>query len=168
MTDLDFSNIEIIKKSGFSGFTSISDLKENECENVSDLQGVYLVIYPFDTRPEFLKNSNGGYFKGKDPTVSKEILENNWVENSKVIYIGKAGGENNANLQSRIWCYMRFGQGEPVGHWGGRFIWQIEDSDALQICWKPTPNESPSEIETNLILKFENQFGRLPFANLRH
>lgn len=169
MPEIDFNNIDCLRKIGFEGFIPIAELKESKCKKVPDKRGVYLVIYTSDTYPIFLDESIGGHFKNIDPKEDTNVLINNWIENTKVIYIGKAGAENNkSTLKTRIWCYMKFGMKKKVGHRGGRYIWQIEDSDSLQICWKPTPNENPRDVERNLITEFENQFGRLPFANLRH
>jgi len=35
---------------------------------------------------------------------------------------------------------MKFGQGSPTGHWGGRYIWQLEDYKKLIICSIKGPN----------------------------
>lgn len=72
--------------------------------------------------PEFLSHGTGGFFKGKDPNVSITELETNWVENTCVVYIGKAG----TTLQKRLNQYLKFGNGQNIGHWGGRYIWQIK------------------------------------------
>jgi hypothetical protein len=61
---------------------------------------------------------------------------------------------------------MEFGKGRDVGHWGGRYIWQIQDSDDFLIAWKPLTNEEPDTIESALIEEFRNKFGKRPFANL--
>ena len=37
----------------------------------------------------------------------------------------------------RIGKYLRFGQGEPVGHWGGRLRWQIHEG--------PYPAQKPKK-----------------------
>ncbi len=68
----------------------------------------------------------GGHFKGKNPTAEMDTIIGNWVENTKVLYIGKAGGNGgNETLNTRLRCYMKFGQGKAVSHWGGRYIWQL-------------------------------------------
>ena len=167
--DIDFNSIENLKENNFTGFFPISHLQETRCKDVAKIRGIYFVLHLLNTKPSFLENSIGGHYKGRNPTVNLEKLNMKWVKGVKVIYIGKTGGENSKeSLKSRIWCYMRFGQGNPTAHWGGRYIWQIYDSNLLQICWKPIPNENPRDIEKNLIEKFENQFGQLPFANLQH
>ena len=109
----------------------------------------------------------GGFFKGKNPNVSFETLKKNWVDNAKVMYIGKAGSNNgNATLHSRLNQYLKFGQGKNIGHWGGRLIWQFKNSSDLIVCCKKLPAEEPREVEGALIQSFIKQFGKRPFANL--
>jgi hypothetical protein len=63
---------------------------------------------------------------------------------------------------------MDFGRERQVGHWGGRYIWQLANHRDLIICWKPLSNEDPCDVEKRLLNEFKNAFGRLPFANLRY
>jgi len=65
---------------------------------------------------------------------------------------------------------MRFGKGEPVGHRGGRYIWQLQDNKDLLMCWRPIIKgvEDPSAMESELLCEFVGTYGRLPFANLRY
>lgn len=116
--------------------------------------------------PKFLEQSPAGHFKGKDPSVSKTKLETNWVPGAKVIYIGKAGDSGSSCLRQRIKQYLDFGQGKPVGHHGGRCIWQIESSNEFLVCWKKVEKQMPRDVERELIDEFTDKFGRLPFANL--
>ncbi len=139
------------------------------CSNVPTVQGVYMIVNPFGIAPVFLNVNIGGHFKGNDPTVTIDRLQEKWVEDTKVLYIGKAGHPGGRqNLRTRIRSYMRFGLGNPAAHWGGRYIWQIAHSGSLQICWKPIPDENPRDVESDLLHKFEGQYGCLPFANLHH
>jgi hypothetical protein len=70
-------------------------------------------------------------------------------------------------LKSRLKQYMDFGAGKLVGHKGGRYIWQLADSDKLQICWMPTQSEEPEKVERRLIQMFKAVHGKRPFANLQ-
>ena len=163
-----FTNESELKANGFSGFIAVSELQKNKCRDVPNNKGIYLVIRMITSEPKFLKISTGGYFKGRNPSVSISRLRKKWVDTAKVLYIGKAGSMvGDANLKNRLHQYMNFGLGLVVGHWGGRFIWQLSDSNSLQVCWKSTPNENPRMVERNLIQKFKNYYGKLPFANLR-
>jgi len=121
-------------------------------------KGVYFVLYPSIGETYFLTVGTGGHFKGKNPNVTVQMLKNNWIENTVVIYIGQAGrGTSSATLRSRIRQYLRFGMGNPVGHYGGRLIWQISDSKNLLLCWKPLFAEDPREVEKELIsMKVKN------------
>lgn len=58
----------------------------------------------------------GGFFKGKNPNVSIQELNSNWIDGEHIVYIGKA-----TELCRRLRQYMSFGQGKNIGHWGGRY-----------------------------------------------
>lgn len=163
---MTFNDISELKELGFIGFVSIGDLFLNSSV-LPDKQGVYCIINSLDSKADFLESGCGGYFKGKNPNVSLSELNHNWVEGATVVYIGKAGGTGKkATLRSRLRQYLKFGQGKPVGHWGGRLIWQVKHPSALIICWKALPDQEPREYEADLIRRFIGKFGKRPFANL--
>jgi len=112
--------------------------------------------------PDFLEVSAAGWFKGKDPTTTGKMLATAWVADVPVVYVGKA-----ANLSTRLTQYRRHGAGAKVGHWGGRYIWQLADRDDLLVAWKATPGEDPEDAESTLIDAFIAAHGALPFANLK-
>jgi hypothetical protein len=93
------------------------------------------------------------------------VLHSKWVKDAVVLYIGQAGGNgSDSTLRKRLRLYMRFGQSFPVGHKGGRYIWQIKDSKNLLVCWK-TCTQDAREYEASLIQDFQFHYGKLPFAN---
>ncbi|ROI14820.1 GIY-YIG nuclease family protein [Epilithonimonas hominis] len=154
-----------LKNIGFKGFISIEKIIENY--NVLPKQkGVYILIHSAEN-PRFLAVGTGGYFKQREPNVDVEELKKNWVEDSSIIYIGKAGSDNGgATLQSRLKQYFNFGQGKAVGHWGGRYIWQLEEPYKTIVCWMETPDTDPRKLEAELIKQFVKKYGQRPFANL--
>ena len=164
---MDFNNIDEIKQAGFLGFKTMKELIIDS-SSVPKNKGVYFILNPKNKKAQYLDIGTGGRFKGKDPNISVEKLKSNWVDNSLVIYIGKAGSETGrATLNSRLKQYLKFGQGKNVGHWGGRLIWQLKSSSNLIVCWKPLPNEDPRTIEKQFIQKFKSKFSnKRPFANL--
>lgn len=164
---MNFASIDDVRHSGFDGFVTVSALQASKCCEVPSKPGVYLILRPTVVRPAFLEASIGGFFKGKNPTVALVRLESKWVESALVLYIGKAGPRT-ATLRSRLWQYVRFGHGQAVGHWGGRYIWQLADSCDLLVCWKITALDYPRTAEKALIENFETAYGKLPFANLNH
>jgi hypothetical protein len=165
---LEFKNIDALRALGIKGLREVADLQKSACAEVPNVKGIYVVARTAKTPPVFIPKSCGGHFKKKDPTVSILELQENWVENSIVLYIGKAGGSNsNATLRKRLWQYMQFGAGKPIGHWGGRYIWQLKDSSDLLVGWKAFDHEEPSDVEGDLIAKFVSVFGKRPFANLK-
>lgn len=162
---MNFNEIEQIKKFGFTGFKKMGELFINS-SSIPKTKGVYLILNT-ERKSDFLTVGTGGYFKGKNPNVSIPELKSNWVDNTIVVYIGKAGKEgSSATLQSRLRQYFSFGQGKNVGHWGGRLIWQLKNSKDLVVCWKTLPNDDPRTFEADLIQQFILQYSKRPFANL--
>ena len=146
---------------GFTGFVPVSRLRES-LNQVPPSKGVYAVLRRVEAAPSFLQTSEGGWFKRKNPTVDVSRLEAKWVTNTEVLYYGKA-----KNLQERIGALLRFGRGDPVGHRGGRFLWQAQDSADFLIGWKPTPGQEPFGVECELMEEFKGTFGSWPFANIQ-
>jgi hypothetical protein len=157
-----------LERLGFSGFLSVTELREST-EVVPRLPGVYAVLWENKEVPSFLEVGTGGHFKGIDPNVSLHTLQQNWIAGSEVVYIGKASGGSSGKrgLRKRLDEYMEFGRGRPVGHKGGRYIWQLRESGNLTICWKEV-RDSPEALESEMLNAFVVEHGRLPFANLRH
>ena len=163
---MDFNNIDEIKKAGFIGFKKMCELFVDSSA-IPKIKGVYLVLNLTYKKAQFLQIGTGGHFKRKNPNVLIDELKSNWVENSLVVYIGKAGSESSkSTLNKRLKQYFGFGQGKNIGHWGGRFIWQLKNCNDLIVCWKPLSNDDPRIIENELIKKFVSKFSKRPFANL--
>ena len=175
---MEFKTLENLAEAGFGGFVPVSKLKADGIHAPEDSlaeadlcrPGVYMVVRTDDTEPVFVPEGSGGHFKGRNPNVPVGELQANWVKDTCVVYIGKAGGgSSRATLRKRIGQYIRFGSGEPVGHWGGRYIWQLEDADNLLFCWRAAIEwEDAEEIESELIENFKSRYdGHRPFANLK-
>ena len=156
-----------LQQNGFSGFVTVEQLKKR-IDDVPAEQGVYVVLYPEETEPDFIQKGTGGFYKGEDPNVTISKLRNNWVNGADIVYIGKAGGKKvKTTLRKRLSQYMQFGSGKPVGHWGGRYIWQLANADNLVVCWKVL-NTDPRDCERQMIMDFKAaNAGKRPFANLR-
>jgi hypothetical protein len=182
---MDFNSKNKLREAGFEGFKTFKEIEKlfNEirfAKHPKDAsyhddssyslnnKGVYLVLNPdYEKEPEFRPIGTGGHPKGKDPNVTIDELKSNWVDNSLVVYIGKAGGDGEkATLQSRLKQYLRFGQEKKSPHGGGRFIWQLKNSADLIVCWKRLPNDDPRDVERQLIQDFKSVFSKRPFANL--
>ncbi|MGX5209405.1 hypothetical protein ACWKT3_11970 [Streptomyces violaceus] len=155
---------EILTDRGFSGFVPFSELNK---VGVPLDAGVYVVMRPDPSDPVFLPRSPAGRFKGRDPSVSHDALADAWVGEAMVLYVGKAttGKSGRRGLRKRLDEYRRHGVGEAVGHWGGRYVWQLAASDSLLIGWLPTPERDPGEVEAQLIAEFIGVHGKRPFAN---
>ncbi len=163
---MKFKTIEELKSNGFTGFKSVAELRLSKSV-IPDAPGVYFVLFPLQDKPEFINPGAGGFFKGKDPNVEIATLKAAWVDGTPVIYIGKAGASNGAaTLRSRIGQYLGFGAGRNVGHYGGRYIWQLKNHEDLLFCWKPLMKQEPHDVEVELQRNFAMIYGKMPFANL--
>jgi len=87
--------------------------------------------------------------------VPVERLVAKWVAEAVVVYIGKAipGQSDRRGLGKHLDEYRRIGTGEPVAHWGGRFIWQLADHGEIRVGWKVV-DRSATEVENELIREF--------------
>lgn len=154
--------MEGLSSLGFKGFVPVGELTIDH-GRIDRGEGVYLILRVAKEPPQFLEVGTGGHFHDKDPNVPIQVLREKWVEGTIILYIGKAS----RSLRRRLGKYLDFGEGEPVAHWGGRYIWQLKDSSDLLVCWKEL-DEDTREVEARMILEFERQYGKLPFANLVH
>lgn len=152
-----------LEAAGFTGWRTWGQLRANDLAEVPGGPAVYVIYRSAGGTPRFLDVNPGGRFKGQDPTVAVETLRGNWVPGAQVIYIGKAD-----RGRRRLKQFARFGAGDPVGHWGGRYIWQLADAERLLVAWHAiTWTEAAREYERRLLTHFGDlDAGRRPFANL--
>ncbi len=108
----------ILQLDSFTGFLSVGELRKNSLSQVPEEPGVYVFLRKSDKEVEFLDRSTGGHFKKIDPTISISELKKAWINDTEIVYIGKAGKvEGRATLRSRLKQYLSFGIGSPTPHW---------------------------------------------------
>ena len=114
--------------------------------------------------PRFLEHGTGGWFKGMDPSYPLPKIRESWVAGAAIVYIGKAAGRH--GLRQRLRQLVRFGYGEPIGHRGGRMLWQLADSRALTVRWRACGQGEARRLEAEAIAaSMSEHAGRRPFAN---
>lgn len=161
-----YSTIDSVREAGFSGFYTVAELWDDH-SIIPAIPGVYLIVQPTDDAPVFLPKGSGGFFKKRDPNLPVTDLSERWFYECKILYVGKAGGNSSkATLRSRLKQYLDFGKGKPVGHYGGRLIWQLNHHMELLVAWRTMPTGSPRELERHLTAAIAEYYGRRPFANL--
>ena len=147
----------------FAGWRTWQQLRDSDLTDVPAGPATYVVYRPSGDVPVFADANPGGRFKGQDPTIAVETLHANWVPGAHAVYIGKAD-----KARRRLKQFARFGAGDPIGHWGGRYIWQLADSDELLVAWHAIDwDEVARAYEKRLLAHFGDlDEGRRPFANL--
>jgi hypothetical protein len=158
-------NKQSLKHDGFTGFRLLGELDINR---IPQKPGIFAVLRPEGFEPQFLARSTAGIFKKKDPTLKAEALDAEWVDGADVLYVGKAGpgSKGNRGLRRQIQEFVDFGKGKPPGHWDGRLIWQLAAARTLIIAWKELPVDQLNAAEARYHAAFEEEYGRLPYANL--
>ena len=152
-----------LKLLGFEGFLPMGAVATDD---LPAAPGVYAVIC--NGFPVPVRRSVGGWFKGKDPTQDVGALTRRLVPGADVLYFGRA--EQNSpgrGLRKRVDELLRFGRGQAVGHWGGRYLWQLSNPFANLIAWLPVEAADVKATELRLLEEFRDEHGVLPFANLR-
>ncbi len=156
-------NRAMLAEDGFKGFVTVAELREGKLAVVPTEPGAYVVLGESDAQPRFLDVNPGGHFKGEDPSVASERLAAKWVPGAQLLYVGEGG-----DLRGRLADFLAFGRGRPVGHWGGRFIWQVAGAEQFLIGWQATASKQAAKaLEGRLLEDFAAAYGCLPFANLR-
>jgi hypothetical protein len=145
----------------FAGFVTVAGLLTSRCAEVPAVSGVYVVCRTEAAPPTFLLRSVGGHFKGNDPTVPVGTLTAKWIDGACTIYIGKAA---TSTLRSRVRQLMDYGAGRPVGHQGGRYLWQVSDSGQFLVAWLADPEATA--LENEMLSAFASRWGGYPFANI--
>jgi hypothetical protein len=144
---------------GFAGWQMVTELRADPSP-IPLGPGVYVVLRDGPV-PAVLDTSVGGWFKARDPSVDRADLETRLRDDTPVLYIGKGDA-----LRRRLVSLFRFGAGRPTGHWGGRYLWQLEGAEEVLVAWRE--DEDPLGAEAELLTGYSRQFGSLPFANLRY
>jgi antitoxin component HigA of HigAB toxin-antitoxin module len=150
---------------GFEGFVPLHLVRSRLLEIPAE-PGVYVVVRSDRSAPVFRPKSEAGWFQGRDPSCPIEVLQRKWVPGTDILYVGKAGPTSKRTLRKRISELVRFGSGEPVGHAGGRALWQLERIWDARIAWKAAAGD-PRHAERALLTSFREESGKLPFANFR-
>jgi hypothetical protein len=159
---MDFENIDRLGEYGFCEPVRIGFLDQTACDQVPSVSGVYCVIRDKKTPPQFLDQNPAGHFKGNNPTTLVSKLQAKWVDKTFLMYVGES-----ENLKRRVLQCIQFGQGQPIGHWGGRYMWQLSDSSDYLFSWKRILDDNPADVKRRLIHTFRTRYGKRPFANLK-
>ena len=86
------------------------------------------------------------------------------VAGAQVLYLGKAFSRSEWSSKSRQASerVLAHESGHPVGHWGGRYLWQLEDSGSLLVAWAATPDVDAEDVQSELINESVTRLGQPP------
>lgn len=147
-----------LKQEGFIGWAPLRSV--DAVRAAPRMPGVYVVSVDV-TEPIVWQPNCGGWFKDRDPAISLERLNLNWVNGAEIGYIGKAN-----DLKRRLVEFAKFGLGRRIGHWGGRILWHLPQPDQLRVAWKVVDHGiDPALEERKMIKDFAMAYGKPPFAN---
>lgn len=154
---------DALEREGFVGWRCFRDLGGELRSIAAGAGGVYVVYRDTLDPPAWLDKNPGGTWAG-DPTVSADDLIANWVEDARVVNIGKA---THGQLRKRLRAYASFGQGKNARHYGGRLIWQLAGAADLLVAWRVIEDVTvnPYDVEQEMIRRFRGVYGKPPFAN---
>lgn len=143
---------------------ALNKLFENDFQQIPDKPGIYW--YEIDKpikKPKFKTDNPAWHYRGRDPTVSTDVLEEKWVKGATILYIGRS-----INIHKRIKDRYEFSKGRRARVWGGRYLWQLGDSIQNKIILRFKVVQDYKKAEEDEISDFRDKNGgRLPFANLR-
>ena len=131
--------------------------------------GVYKVIAPWTYTPDFKSESDVIASNNVLRPWTNSRLQEKWVHNTNIIYIGLAGAKSARSLRKRLSDLLCHGRGKTSDrgpHKGGEILWQLVGYDEFEIWVQPTglPPE-PRDEEMRLLQSFYDEHGSLPFAN---
>lgn len=170
---MDYSRVGL-RTAHFNGFVPIKSLAREDVlghRGNADVEGVYIVLRPARTRPDFIEDDHP---QPRLPVMDTTKVASRWpVDSPEVLYIGKAPlrgreGERRSGLANRMLEFQKCGMAGGTNHFGGRLIWRIADRDRLLICWKCLPEGTAADVESLMIAGFKgfNQLKLPPFANI--
>jgi hypothetical protein len=114
--------------------------------------------------PQILRDSVGGIHKHKPLTDDPVTVAANWQAGAEVLYIGMAGSAK--GLHDRLWAYAKQGRGFGAGHRGGRYLWQLPNSDGFTVAWRESGDLSAHDVEDALLTLYIESWGDRPFENM--
>ena len=138
---------------------TLRDLNESK----GNYYGVYLIALPSDFgKVAFSETAKLEKWRDRKVAVSIDELQNRWLNNADVLYIGKSESKT---VYKRVLEHLKFWNGKKVSAFGGRIIGQIKNFENLQVWYMEC--EDSKKIKKELLCKFKNKYGQLPFANLK-
>ena len=136
---------------------TLRDLNESK----GNYYGVYIFVLPSDFgKVDFNETANLEKWRDRKVAVSIDELQNRWLKDADVLYIGKSESKT---VYKRVLEHLKFWGGENVSAFGGRIIGQIQNYENLHVWYMKC--EYSEKVKKELLCEFKNKYRQLPFAN---
>ena len=165
------SDIKTLNELEFRDIGLIGDLFDYGLHSESWLEscGIYKISTPADYEPDFISPEEARLAGNVISPWLVPRLEEKWVSNATIVYIGLAGSHTHRSLRKRLGDLLKHGSGHTSDrgpHKGGEILWQLRGYLNFKISAAPTANPPiPRKMEERLLQEFLKQYGKLPFAN---
>ncbi len=159
---------------GFVSIGQLGTLIRNDLPDYEQLAscGLYAITTPSDYTPDFIDPNEAAICRNVINPAEIPYLQKKWVEGTEVIYIGLAGRRNPRTLRKRLRDLLQHGKGkttESGPHKGGEILWQLVGSEEFELWILATEDPPyPRVLENRMLMVFETETGKLPFANRQH
>lgn len=134
-----------------------------------DRCGVYALILPPECEVTFLTPNHTREARNVISPWEVERLKRKWVDGTRIVYIGLAGGRSARSLRQRLRDLLNHCGGKTSingPHRGGEILWQLVRYESLLLRAMPTDGPPvPRDTERALLEAFMKLHGALPFAN---
>lgn len=142
-------------------FNRVKPNKNADWKDIYKSPGVYVIYFTNDSQPFFTKTSKISNTNSISPFRLKQkwkLLNNE--HKTDILYIGKG-----KNLRKRIRALIRFGHGKSNKHYGGEWIWQIENISDLRLLISSCPINQEGSYENWLLNTFKKDHHDWPLCN---
>jgi len=171
LNEKDVTKISFLTENKFVELGTIGELISNGFPDNDKLNecGIYSITIPEDYRFILLDEETVQKNMNIVRPWSEQKLTNKWIDEVDVIYYGLAGNDTPRSLRTRLNDLLNHANGKTTDngpHCGGEIIFHLSNWQNFNIWIMPTGNPpEPRRLETELLQRFFELKGQLPFGN---
>lgn len=171
ISGLPVHKIDFLIEFGFIKLGLLSSILSNGFPKINELNscGIYAITKPTNYTPVYFSSVEAKANGNVISPWSVDKLSTKWVGDADILYYGLAGAKSPRSLKSRLTDLINHCKGYVTDrgpHRGGEIIWQLKCYENFELWILATGNPpEPRQVEENLIKRFYDITGKLPFAN---